>query len=536
MLKPVSTLMARSSRGEDLERLGLIGGSLAGDDRHELARSDGRAGRRAPVLVGPARKSRVVVLGAGMSGLVVGYELGRLGYDYHILEARDRVGGLSWTVRRGSEHTEIGGERQVCRFDPGLYINVGPWRIPYTHTGVLDYCKELGVPMELFVNEAENAYFFYESKEAGPLVGKRVRLREVKADMIGQTNELIVKAIDQHQLDLPLTAEDRERFVTYLTAHGYLDAKSHAYGAFETRGGGDPYALDVLLRGGFTTRLRSIAARSGTSTGLMFQPIGGMDQITFAFQRVLGRNRITLNEEVLSVHQTETEVKIVHADTKSGKKTETTADYVVACMPLSCLANVDINLSPELMTHVKATTYSNSAKMGLAMKRRFWEEDDQIFGGHLYSSLPLGEFSYPSNDYFSAKGVLLGLYANGPVGDLLDQPVQARVDHVADTCQQSAPADSPGVRERLRRLVAQSEVQPGGYASGGGASRRQALAAMDNRIVIGSAATAPYSSPDDRLEGAVASAGRRSSEPARARNARVGERLRRPLIRDALSG
>ena len=64
------------------------------------------------------------------------------------------------------------------------------------------------------------------------------------------------------------------------------------------------------------------------------------------------------------------------------------------------------------------------------MKRRFWEEDDQIFGGHLYSNLPLGEFSYPSHDYFSRKGVLLGLYANAPVGDLLDQPVKARVEHV----------------------------------------------------------------------------------------------------------
>ena len=52
--------------------------------------------------------------------------------------------------------------------------------------------------------------------------------------------------------------------------------------------------------------------------------------------------------------------------------------------------------------------------MGLQMKRRFWEEDDQIFGGHLYSNLPIGEFSYPSNDYFTKKGVLLGLYANGP--------------------------------------------------------------------------------------------------------------------------
>ena len=51
-----------------------------------------------------------------------------------------------------------------ARFDDGLYVNVGAWRIPYTHTGVLNYCRELGVPLEMFVNEAENAYFYYEGQ------------------------------------------------------------------------------------------------------------------------------------------------------------------------------------------------------------------------------------------------------------------------------------------------------------------------------------------------------------------------------------
>ena len=104
-----------------------------------------------------------------------------------------------------------------------------------------------------------------------------------------------------------------------------------------------------------------------------------------------------------------------------ARRRELTADFVVVCLPLPIIAKLDINFSPEMMTAVKAVATSNSAKMGLQMKRRFWEEDDQIFGGHLYSNLPLGEFSYPSTGYFSKKGVLLGLYANGPVGTLLDQ-------------------------------------------------------------------------------------------------------------------
>ena len=172
----------------------------------------GQAGVR-PVLSGRPSGVKVLILGAGVSGLVVGYELSKLGYDFRILEARDRVGGLAWTVRRGTEHTEIGGERQVCTFDEGQHVNLGAWRIPYTHTGVLNYCKELGVPLQIFLNEADGSYFYYEGTAAGSLSNRRVRLREVKADLIGHTNELLAKAIDQRRLDVPLTAEDQQRLV-----------------------------------------------------------------------------------------------------------------------------------------------------------------------------------------------------------------------------------------------------------------------------------------------------------------------------------
>ena len=119
---------------------------VARHERHDVVGPHGGAGRAEAGADRPPAKAKVLVLGAGLSGLVVGYELGKLGYDYQMLEARDRVGGLQWTVRKGTEHTEIGGERQVCTFDEGQYVNVGPWRIPYSHTGVLNYCQELGVP------------------------------------------------------------------------------------------------------------------------------------------------------------------------------------------------------------------------------------------------------------------------------------------------------------------------------------------------------------------------------------------------------
>jgi monoamine oxidase len=235
----------------------------------------------------------------------------------------------------------------------------------------------------------------------------------------------------------------------------------------------------------------------------MFHPVGGMDQLPRAFQRAIGSNRITFNADVQSVHQDDVGVKVVYLNTRTGRKSELGADYVVACMPLTVLAGVDINLSSEMMEAVRATRYSNSAKLGLAMKRRFWEEDDQIFGGHLYSNLPLGEFSYPSHDYFSRKGVLLGLYANAPLANLHEQSIRARVDHVL----LHASKVHPQIRQEFESAYAvwwqKVKYSQGGFAQGVPAARLAQLSKVENRIIIGSAATAPYSQPDWQ-EGAVA--------------------------------
>ncbi|MES2135851.1 MAG: FAD-dependent oxidoreductase, partial [Pseudomonadota bacterium] len=103
-----------------MEALGLALPTPAGAESFHLPRASG-SGRS------------VVVLGAGIAGLVSAYELKRAGYQVTVLEARDRIGGRGWTIRRGDKVVQIGRPDQRAAFDPGLYFNAGASRIPSTH-------------------------------------------------------------------------------------------------------------------------------------------------------------------------------------------------------------------------------------------------------------------------------------------------------------------------------------------------------------------------------------------------------------------
>ena len=105
----------------------------------------------------PARGGRtVLILGAGISGLVAAYELGRAGYQCTVLEASHRAGGRNLTLRHGDKVDELG-HTQICPFDddPDLYLNAGPARIPSTHERLLDYCRELGCQLFSIVGDLD---------------------------------------------------------------------------------------------------------------------------------------------------------------------------------------------------------------------------------------------------------------------------------------------------------------------------------------------------------------------------------------------
>jgi len=370
------------------------------------------------VLEGSGDGKEVVILGAGLAGMAAAYELGKLGYKCTILEARERAGGRCWSVRKGSVNEETGLGAHVSGFDEGQYFNAGPSRIPHHHGLTLHYCKELKVPIQVYNNVNENAYYYSEGK--GPLSNKKIRVREVHNDMRGWAAELLAKGMDGGKIDAGMSKEDTLKVIEYLRAEGGLDIDKlykasarrgyvESPGAGEKEGRiGDPHRLADLLQSGLMDPdFYNVAEYTYELQMSLFQAVGGMDRIAAAFEKKLD-GLIRLNAEVTSIHNLEQGVQVVYKD--KGGAQQLKADFCICTIPLPVLSNIDHNFSSDASRAIDTITYMQTGKIGLQFKRRFWEEDENIYGGITHTNNQLTQIFYPSYDYLSGKGILIGYY------------------------------------------------------------------------------------------------------------------------------
>ena len=139
---PLSEAGGVLTRRRFFESLAAFGGvSLAMAGMDALGFGFASAQTAPPKLEGDSKGTKVVVLGAGLAGMTAAYELTKAGYQVQVIEARSFAGGRCQTARKGFQHTDLVGNNQTCEFDEGLYINHGPWRIPYHHRSTLHYTK-----------------------------------------------------------------------------------------------------------------------------------------------------------------------------------------------------------------------------------------------------------------------------------------------------------------------------------------------------------------------------------------------------------
>ena len=119
-----------------------------------------------------------------------------------------------------------------------------------------------------------------------------------------------------------------------------------------------------------------------------------------------------LGATVTAVQQEAGRVRVTYRDAH-GKPALITADYGVLTVPLPVLKSLPVDLSPEMAAAVAAIPYAAAGKIGLQFSRRFWEEDDGIFGGISRTDQEIQQIVYPSTGFLSKKGLLIGYYQMG---------------------------------------------------------------------------------------------------------------------------
>ena len=439
-----------------LQSVGMIGGTAAvmtamqGWDIGFASEVD-----RPPQLSTNGNGKKVIILGAGLAGMVLAYEMNKKGYNCQIIEALDYAGGRCVSARKGSVIHEVGSDKQVCNFQDGNYVNYGPWRIPAEHKSTIYYCRTLGVPLEVMVNKSGKAYYYYENKE-GPFKGKPVRQSDADIDFKGYTTELLAKVTDQGALDEVISTEDKDRLLTHLKSSGLIDRKELNYRANRARGHSkypgaglnlgelsDPFEMADV----FTI---SNASRNDTADhpAVMFQAVGGMDQIAQGLKRALSDDVIIYNSEVTDIIQGDNGVEVTYKDANTGKVSKSNGDYVISTAPLGVMAKINTNLNDDFKKAMKATRSNPACKIGLEMNHRFWEQNEMIYGGVTNTDIP-GQrlINYPSGNLFGHAhgdtGVLLGYY---PIGGT------------------SVPVSNLSNEERIEfALAAGEKIHPGSY-------------------------------------------------------------------------
>lgn len=418
---------------------------------------------------GSGKGAKVVILGAGVAGLSAAYELGKAGYDCTVLEARERVGGRNHTIRRGTVLEMNDGTRQTCAFEEGQYFNAGPARIPSHHTATLGYCRELGVQMETLVNHSESALL----QAADLNGGTPIQMRQASYDTRGHIAELFTKAVRGGGLDKEMGPEDRDRMIAALASWGALtgaqDQRTWRVASKAPRAVPTVPATVVGTAGRYASNSESGWATppgAGTQEGVaraplpietlmhpivglgasfhefidmqatMLQPVGGMDAIPMAFEARLGPV-VRKGCIVTRIARKGAGVEVSYR--QGGAVKRVAADYCLVTIPLKVLSAIPADFSADRKAAIDRAEYRNSIKVAF-QSPRFWETDDQIYGGLSFTDRDTFITWYPSAKFMSPQGVLVAGYAFGKQADRFAKlPLDQRFAYARETVERLHP-------------------------------------------------------------------------------------------------
>jgi monoamine oxidase len=390
----------------------------------------------------------VAILGAGIAGLCAAYELDRAGYDCKILEPQRHAGGRCLTLRRGDVVREIGSSAQVCAFDDGLWMNAGPGRIPHHHVHFIDYCRRFGVALQPYIF-ASRANLMHTGAIGN---GKTMQARQAFYDLQGHIAELVDQCAAKGALEAPVAVTDLEKLREMLAMFGDLSKpetpgtkRGWSYRNQSGRAGYEvppglarergkpltPLALEEILRSNLWDDWLLRDADHFWQTSLL-EPVGGMDQFVKGFLRQPLARRgagldglIQYGAKATAIELRSDKVEVRYEE--GGAERTLEADFCISTIPMPIFRRMRTNLPGVFMSAAANLPIYQAGKVGWQADR-FWEANDNIYGGISWTTDLIDQIWYPSEGYLSRTGVLTGAYMRGkPAQKFNAMPIEQRL-------------------------------------------------------------------------------------------------------------
>lgn len=339
---------------------------------------------------------KVIVVGAGVAGLVAGYELQRAGHQPVILEGQGRVGGRIFTMREP--------------FAPGLYGEAGAMRIPRSHDLTMAYVEKFGLPIADFTMDNPKAYCHYN--------GLKQRLSEIEHNPSllpfetapAETGMAAGKMWEAALAPVVEKIENRgweavyDEYDPYSVREFLEDVNGWSQGAIEMFG--LLFNQESLMNSSFLELLREEIGHYYTN---MVYLKDGTDSLPLAFLPDL-KQHIHFGAKMTAIDQGPDQVT-VHYQTRAGRRS-VTGDYAILTVPFPVLRHIEVlkPFSRPKQRAIRQLKYDASAKIFLQCRRRFWEEDEGIIGGGTTTDLAVRNVYYPDHGRETGRGVLLASY------------------------------------------------------------------------------------------------------------------------------
>ncbi|XP_059521313.1 L-amino-acid oxidase isoform X1 [Myotis daubentonii] len=330
------------------------------------------------------KPQRVIVVGAGVAGLMAAKVLSDAGHKVTILEAANRIGGRILTYR--DEKTGWIGE-------------LGAMRIPMSHRILHVLCKSLGLNLTKFIQYDENAWTQVGDMKLRNYVVEKMPEKlgyDLRPQEKGHAPEDIFQmALNKAIIDIrkmgcrkAMRKFDKLTLLEYLLNEGNLSQPAANLL-------GDVMSKDRFFHRSFLEALR---AHGSLSDRLRYSRVeGGWDLLPRALLSTLSVP-ILLRTPVAAVKQEAHEVH-VHIGTWHRDRNQKTMVADVVLLTVTGPALQRMKFSPPLprkwQEALRELHYEPAIKVYLSFRRPFWHEE-HIQGGHSNTDRPSRVIVYPS--------------------------------------------------------------------------------------------------------------------------------------------